>query len=118
VSNPDEHGPICRRCYQKLENNKYFDIWTTPEHQDVVFVMWTGSLSRPMYAIKKESLLYNTLKRYVPAFMCRDCLVTLECRRIKEHPLEDLPLLINQKWITEEGTQTYHTRLQTLTPAK
>jgi len=110
------HSPICRRCDQKLENNKYFDIWTTFEQKGLIFVKWTGTLSEPMYAVPEKCILYRTLKRYKFSFMCRDCLVHLECRCIKELPLEDLPLHINTTWITEMGAQAYLKRLQTLEP--
>jgi len=77
----------------------------------------------PYHLIKTEpEILFVTIdqdvsfpwlvKKYKDKILCQNCLMRMERRYILDHiPQEDLPLHINDTWITELGENTYKLRL-------
>jgi len=100
----------CQRCKREIHNNAYYDVWLAPGNCRLVCFR-TDSLLNAVHFIIGSDLRYEKMSKYVGMFLCYACVGAVESKCLEGIPLEDLPLLINVKWITEEGTLAYKRRL-------
>lgn len=64
-----------------------------------------------MVTIDHKTTIPWLVKKYKDKTLCKRCLTIIERKYILDIPQEDLPLYLNDTWITELGIQTYKMRL-------
>jgi hypothetical protein len=75
-------------------------------HSDKLF---TGA-QIPPYIVEKCLAAYN--------IVCDDCIKKWEIEALKAYPLEDLPLMLNVRWLTVGGSVVYKYRISGVMPSK
>lgn len=107
---------VCSKCKRRFEStNNLFSFWPPQNNED----LWVY-FRRQTNHVNSASTIPPYLDRNMEngADICVVCIEEMELEALRGYPLEDLPLYVNVKWLTEEGRALYKERLSGTIPSK
>lgn len=112
----DKNLIVCTRCGRKYANYvNVYEFWSPVKSKGT----WNYFSKHVDHSVPEDQMPpYIDRNLADETVICNLCILNAELDTLKDLPLEELPLLLNTRWLTEKGRALFKARLSGTNPPK